>query len=67
MGSGCTGGWLNVSALWNNRISSTRNGCPTIHHFDLPGLSGSVEATGGVGTTDNLTTLSNRTSSIQYT
>jgi hypothetical protein len=67
VGSGCTGGWLNVSAAWNNRISSTLNGCPTINHFDLSGLSGSVEATGGIGTTDNLTTLDNRTTSIQYT
>jgi hypothetical protein len=64
VGSDCTGGWLNVSAAWNNRISSTRHGCPRIRHhsgYDLTGSSQTTLAPGG-----NLTTLDNLTSSIQY-
>ncbi len=64
VGSGCTGGWLNVSAAWNDRISSTQNGCPRIRHYagyNLTGASQTTYAPGG-----NLTTLNNLTSSIQY-
>lgn len=65
VGTGCTGGWLNTSGAWNDRIGSTRNGCPTVIHFDLTGLGGSSAATTGTG--GNLGTMNNRTSSIQYT
>jgi hypothetical protein len=66
VGTGCTGGWLNVSAAWNNRISSTLSGCPTILHFDGFNLTGAVAAVSGPGP-HNLTGFNNRTSSIQYT
>jgi hypothetical protein len=66
VGTGCTGGWLNVSATWNNRISSTLSGCPTILHFDGFNLTGAVAAVSGPGP-HNLTGFNNRTSSIQYT
>jgi hypothetical protein len=66
VGSGCTGGWLNTSAAWSNKISSTQNGCPTIRHFDGPNLTGSSESTFVVGNVSNLTTLNNKTESIQY-
>ena len=64
VGTGCTGGWLNTSAAWNNRIGSTANGCPNIHHFDGFNLTGQVATTTGAG--GNLGTMNNRTSSIQY-
>jgi hypothetical protein len=66
VGSSCIGGWLNVSAAWNNRISSTLSGCPIIRHFDLANLGGSFWATSGAGP-HNLTAFNNRTTSIQYT
>jgi hypothetical protein len=65
VGSDCGGGWLNVSATWDNRISSTRNGCPRVRHFSGTNLAGSVQSTWSPG--GNLTTLDNQTSSIQYT
>ena len=65
VGSNCTGGWLNTSAFWSNRISSTLAGCPTVRHFDLPNLAGSVKVTFGAGP-HNLTTFNNRTESLQY-
>jgi hypothetical protein len=65
IGSDCNGGWLNVSSAWNNRISSTLNGCPFVVHRDGYNLTGdSYTTTGGGG---NLGTMNNRTSSIQYT
>jgi hypothetical protein len=64
VGSSCTGGWLNASPTWNDRISSTLGGCPTIRHYDGANLTGGVEPTSfGIW---NLTVLDNRTSSIQY-
>jgi hypothetical protein len=66
VGTGCTGGWLNVSAAWNNRISSTLSGCPTILHHDGFNLTGAIAAVSGPGP-HNLTGFNNRTSSIQYT
>lgn len=65
VGDSCTGGWLNTSAAWNNRISSTSNGCPTIGHFDLANLGGASVSTVGAGA-HNLTTFNNRTTSLQY-
>jgi hypothetical protein len=64
IGEDCDGGWLNVSAQWNNRISSTSHGCPRIKHFNgghMGGISQTTLSPGG-----NLTTLNNMTSSIQY-
>ena len=63
-GSNCAGGYLNVSTAWNNRISSTVNGCPTIRHVDGFNLVGTSESTTGGG--GNLSYMNNRTSSIQY-
>lgn len=65
VGSDCGGGWLNTSSAWNNRISSTLNGCPRIRHFNGANLTGANESTYGNGGT--LGPLNNLTSSIQYT
>jgi hypothetical protein len=65
-GSDCAGGWLNVSATWVNKISSTRNGCNRISHYSGTNLTGSVETTFGVNSLTNLSGLNNATDSIQY-
>lgn len=65
-GADCTGGWLNLSSTWVNRISSTKNGCGRIRHFDGSNLGGTYEDTYGAGTTDNLGLLNNAVNSIQY-
>jgi hypothetical protein len=64
MGTNCSGGWLNLSAAWNNRISSTKSGCPRIRHFNGANLTGSSETTLSPG--GNLTALNNASTSIQY-
>lgn len=64
VGSNCLGGWLNVSAAWNNRISSTEHGCPRIRHYSGFNLTGSTQTTYAPGA--NLSSLNNLTSSIQY-
>ena len=64
MGSSCIGGWLNLPGSWNDRISSTLNGCPTIRHYQhvyLTPPSATTYSPGG-----NLGALSDEVSSIQY-
>jgi hypothetical protein len=64
VGADCTGGWLNLSTTWKNRVSSTANGCPRIRHWDGDNLTGAWQDTlfGG----GNLSSLDNKTNSIQY-
>lgn len=64
VGDDCNGGWVNLSSSWDNRISSTQNGCPTVRHYDLDNATGSSQSTTGGG--GNLTTLNNRANSIKY-
>jgi len=64
VGSNCAGGWVNVASNWNNRISSTLNGCPRIRHYSGYSLTGSFESTLSPG--GNLGPLNNQTSSLQY-
>lgn len=66
VGSSCTGGYWNTSSSWDNRISSSYNGCAQLKHWDLPYKSGTVESTYGAGTTDNLGCMDNRTQSVSY-
>lgn len=64
VGDSCIGGYLNLSSTWNNRVSSTWNGCPRVRHwdgYDLTGIAQTTLAPGG-----NLSTLNNKASSIQY-
>jgi len=65
VGDDCGGGWLNTVTAWDNRISSTLNGCPNITHFDSPNRMGATEVTSGLSG-HNLTSLDNRTESLQY-
>jgi len=66
VGSSCTGGYWNTPSAWDNRISSSYNGCAQLKHWDLPYTSGTVESTFGAGTTDNLGFMNNRTESVSY-
>ena len=66
-GSSCTGGWWNTPSWFDNRISSSSNGCARLKHFDYPNVSGYLAATTGAGTTDNLPSgANNRTESVSY-
>lgn len=66
IGSSCSGGYWNTWTSWDNRISSSYNGCARLRHYDLPNKAGSWQNTYGAGTTDNLNTLNNRAESISY-
>lgn len=66
VGSSCTGGYWNTPSAWDNRISSSYNGCAHLRHWDLPAKGGSSESTAGAGTTKNLTTLNNKAESVSY-
>lgn len=66
VGSSCTGGWWNTTPSWDNRISSSYNGCTRLRHYDFPNKGGSFEDTYGAGTTDNLGSLNNKAESISY-
>jgi hypothetical protein len=65
-GSSCTGGWWNTGTTWANRISSSYNGCARLRHYDLANKGGSYQDTYGAGTTDNLSTMDNRSESVSY-
>lgn len=62
-GPSCTG-WLNMTAAWNNKISSTESVCSVWHYdgFNRTGATEMLNAPGG-----DLTALNNRTGSTQYT
>lgn len=65
VGSGCTGGWLNVRPSWNDRISSTANGSYRISHWEHQGTSGAEFKTRSPY--GNITGVMNdQTSSISY-
>lgn len=67
VGSTCTGGWWNTTTVWDNRISSSYNGCYRLRHFDYPNKAGDRYDTTGVGQTDNLSAaMNNRTESVAY-
>ena len=66
VGGACTGGYWNTSTSWDNRISSSFNGCARLRHYDLPNKGGSFEDTSGVGTTDNLGALDDKAESVSY-
>lgn len=66
-GTTCTGGGLNVPLSWNDRISSTMNGCGSIIHYEHTNYTGASQITFGNGSLTNFTGyMDNRTSSILY-
>lgn len=60
-GTTCSGGYVNLSASWINRISSTLNSCPSVYFFDGYDKTGQSEST-----TYNLSALNNRANSVMY-
>lgn len=66
-GSDCSGGWWNTPSSWDNRISSSFNGCYRLRHYDNPNRGGSYTDTTGAGATHNLASwMDNRTESVAY-
>ncbi len=67
VGSSCTGGYWNTSASWDNRISSSWNGCYRLKHHDLPNRAGTVGSTLGTGTTHNVPSwINDKAESVSY-
>lgn len=65
VGSDCAGGYLNLGVDWNDRVSSTKNGCPIVRHWENAYLQGRYDDTLSPG--GNLdASLDDETSSIQY-
>lgn len=64
-GTTCGGGGLNLPSTWNDRISSTANGCAEIIHYENANYTGAeadIFAPGG----DITGYMDNKTSSIKY-
>jgi len=66
VGSSCAGGWWNTSGFWDNRISSSFNGCYRLKHHDGPNRTGGFESTTGSGSIHDLTFFNNRAESVSY-
>jgi hypothetical protein len=67
VGSSCSGGYWNTPSTWDNRISSTWNGCYRVTHHDLPGKGGASRSTIGAGSIHNLVyPLNNAAESVSY-
>ncbi len=64
-GSGCYGYW-NTWTSWDNRISSTYNGCWRTTHYDWPNLSGSSASFTGYWLHNMTAAIDNRTESVKY-
>ncbi len=65
-GSTCSAYW-NTSSSWDNRISSTYNGCYRTRHYDDPYLSGTNIAFFGALMLFNMSSwMNNRTESVRY-
>jgi hypothetical protein len=67
VGSSCSGGYWNTPSSWDNRISSTWNGCNRLVHYDYPNRGGSSASTWGVGDLDNVpSSMNNKAESVSY-
>ena len=64
IGDDCLGGYINLSSDWDNRISSTLNGCYRIRHYDGSDKTGASQTLLGSG--GNLSSLNNLANSVQY-
>jgi len=64
-GSSCSGYW-NTWTSWDNRISSTFNGCYKTRHYDNPNLGGSRATFYGFYLWNITGFMNNRTESISY-
>lgn len=67
VGSACNGGYWNTPAAWDNRISSSWNGCHRLAHYDGPNKTGSYGSTWGTGSVHNVPSyINNKAESIRY-
>lgn len=67
VGSSCTGGWWNTPTWFDNKESSSYNGCGRLRHYDRPNKNGAGANTYGAGTTDNIPGyMNNRAESVAY-
>lgn len=67
VGSSCSGGYWNTPPAWDNRISSTWNGCYRVTHHDLPNKGGSSGSTYGAGSVHNVPSwINNKAESVSY-
>jgi hypothetical protein len=67
VGSSCSGGYWNTLPAWDNRISSTWNGCYRVKHHDYPAMGGAYRSTVGTGSVHNVpSALDNKAESISY-
>lgn len=67
VGTSCIGGWWNTPSWFDNRESSSYNGCYRLRHYDKPNKVGAGTNTYGVGQVDNLPGwMNNRTESVAY-
>lgn len=67
VGSSCTGGWWNTPGWFDNKTSSSYNGCYRLRHYDKPNRGGMGYNTYTVGQTDNIASyMNNRTESVAY-
>jgi hypothetical protein len=67
VGTGCSGGWWNTGGTWANRISSSKNGCYRLTHYDHSNMGGDSQSTVGGGVTHNLSSfMNNKTESVSY-
>lgn len=66
VGSSCSGGWWNTPSSFDNKTSSSYNGCYKLRHYDYANRGGSSYSTYGSGSTQNLYSFNNRTESVQY-
>jgi len=68
VGSSCSGGYWNTGSAWQDRISSSWNGCYRLRHHAQPGapLDDIYEDTTGTYATHNLSGMNNKTRSVAY-
>lgn len=67
VGTSCTGGYWNTPGWFDNKTSSSFNGCARLRHYDKPNKKGAIASTIGAGTTDNIPGfMNNRTESVAY-
>jgi hypothetical protein len=65
-GTTCGGGGLNLPASWNDRISSTANGCNDVVHYANANYGGTSYNCTGDGCLTMPANIDNQTSSIKY-
>ncbi len=67
VGSSCSGGWWNTPSWFDNRISSSWNGCYRLRHYNKPNRGGMSGSTYGAGSVHNVPWwINNKAESVSY-